>query len=179
MLSGAEPDQPVLSDCKSSFAAVADVRTRVLILGSLPGEISLSRSQYYANRRNQFWRLIGHVTGRELGGLPYPERLATLLSAGVGLWDVVRTAKRMGSLDANIRSHEPNPLETFAATLPALHAVGFNGAKASEIGRKQLSVDSGLALFTLPSSSPAYTIPFERKLEEWLQLKPFVTAHSA
>jgi hypoxanthine-DNA glycosylase len=165
---------------KSSFPAVVDEATRVLVLGSLPGEVSLSHAQYYAHPRNQFWSLMEAVVGVELAGSPYQVRLAVLLSAGVGLWDVIRSANRVGSLDANIRDHRPNTLRELVATLPALRAVGFNGGKASDIGRKQLAADGGPALITLPSSSPAHAIPFDRKRAEWLQLKAFLdSAQSA
>lgn len=154
---------------KSSFAAVADARTRLLVLGSLPGEASLARGQYYANPQNQFWRLIGAVIGRDLVGLSYEERLAALRAAGVGLWDVVRSARRTGSLDTAIRDHEPNALPDFCTALPELRAVAFNGGKASALGRKALT--QGPALITLPSSSPAHTLAYERKLAQWLALR--------
>lgn len=161
---------------KSSFPAVADARTRLLILGSLPGEISLAHAQYYANPRNQFWRLMETVTGRPLVDVAYAGRLDTLLSAGVGVWDVIASAERVGSLDTNIRNHQPNTLGAFAAGLPSLRAIGFNGGKASGIGRKQLGDDTDHELITLPSSSPAHAVPFERKLEQWRALAAFVRA---
>jgi hypoxanthine-DNA glycosylase len=161
---------------KFSFSAVTDEATRVLILGSLPGEASLRAGQYYAHPQNQFWRLMSAVTGRDLQAPPYPERLAGLLSAGVGLWDTVRSAERVGSLDAKIRGHTPNSLGAFAATLPSLRVIAFNGAKASAIGRGRLGADSGFTLITLPSSSPAHAVPFERKLEQWVRLRPFLPA---
>jgi len=87
---------------KSSFAALANDRTRVLILGSLPGEVSLSRGQYYANPRNQFWVLMQAVIGFTLPQT-YEDRMASLSSGGVGLWGVIESANRVGSLDADIR----------------------------------------------------------------------------
>lgn len=159
---------------KSSFAPVVDANTRLLILGSLPGEVSLARSQYYANPRNQFWALMEAVLDAPMPA-GYAERLAALRAAGVGLWDVIRTAERTGSLDADIRNHQPNALAELVAGLPALQAVAFNGAKASAVGRKQLGEVCGLALVSLPSSSPAHaTLAFERKRSAWLQLRPFV-----
>jgi TDG/mug DNA glycosylase family protein len=159
---------------KASFACVTDTRTRVLLLGSLPGEVSLARSQYYAHPQNQFWRLMEVVIGLRLVDLSYPMRLEALLDAGVGLWDVVRTARRAGSLDVDIRDHTPNPLGSFAATLPNLRAIGFNGGKASAIGRKQIGGDVDFALLTLPSSSPAHTSPFATKAAEWVRLRPYL-----
>ncbi len=150
---------------------MSDPRTRVLILGSLPGEVSLAREQYYAHPQNQFWRLMQAVTDIPLVDLAYPDRLRCLLDAGVGLWDVVRTARRTGSLDADIRDHTPNPLRALAAGLPALRAIAFNGAKAFAIGRRQLGADLDWALITLPSSSPAHTLAFAAKAAAWVRLK--------
>jgi TDG/mug DNA glycosylase family protein len=159
---------------KSSFAPVADVATRLLVLGSLPGEVSLRRAQYYAHPQNQFWRLIGAAIGKDLAPLAYEARLASLLSAGVGLWDVVRSATRAGSLDAAIRDHQPNALGAFAATLPALRAIAFNGGTSSAIGRRQLGREQRWQLIDLPSSSPANTMPFERKRAAWQALAPYL-----
>jgi hypoxanthine-DNA glycosylase len=111
------------------------------------------------------------VIDQDLVGRTYDDRLARLVEAGVGLWDVIRSAERSGSLDADIRRHTPNPLATFIGALPALRAVAFNGAAASVIGRKALSQDLGLALITLPSSSPAHAaLSFDSKLERWRRL---------
>ena len=160
---------------KASFPPVWRADARLLILGSLPGEVSLKRAQYYGHPQNQFWRLIGRVLGREMPE-GYDTRLAALQDVGVALWDVVRTATRIGSLDARIRDHEANPLRDFVSALPQLRAVAFNGATASAIGRRALGQPSRVTLVTLPSSSPAYTLAFERKAEAWLQLRRFLEA---
>ena len=165
-------------DFKRSFPPVADGRTRVLLLGSLPGEASLAQGRYYAHPRNQFWRLAGAVVGLHLVTLSYEDRLHALLGAGIGLWDVVASARRAGSLDGAIRDHSPNALPELVADLPALRAVGFNGGTSARLGAPMLEA-SGLALLPLPSSSPAYTIPFERKLEVWMALRPFLDRTAA
>ncbi len=158
---------------------MVDAGTRVLILGSLPGEVSLSRAQYYAHPRNQFWRLIGAVIQCDLAALPYHARLAALRAAGMGVWDVIRSAERHGSLDSNIRRIEPNALLDLCTTLPALRAICFNGKKAAQIGRPQLAIASRMALITLPSSSPAHAIPFETKLMAWSQIGQLLDAPPA
>jgi hypoxanthine-DNA glycosylase len=159
---------------KASFPPVVSADTRILVLGSLPGEVSLLRGQYYANDRNHFWRLMADVIGANLPEFTYPDRVAALLGAGVGLWDVVGSAERTGSLDANIRGHSPNDLGGLADTLPALKAIAFNGAKAAEIGARSLGADYRLPLIKLPSSSPAHAVAFERKAAEWARLRPFL-----
>ncbi len=158
---------------KSSFPPVADANTRVLILGSLPGEASLAAGQYYANPRNQLWRLIEAVTGQPMPQV-YGDRLAHLLTLRIGLWDTVKSARRAGSLDAAIRDHQPNALPAFVAQLPALRAIAFNGGKSAAIGRPQLADVLGLALIDLPSSSPALTQKFEVKLEAWQKVAKFL-----
>ena len=158
---------------KSSFAPITDDRTRVLVLGSLPGEMALALSQYYGNPRNHFWRLIGEVIGKDLVRLPYEQRLQALLDAGVGLWDTVESAVRDGSLDAAIKELKPNALPSLIERLPNLKAVALNGGTSARIGHRLLS---GIPqdLVPLPSSSPAYTLPFERKLDAWLKLKDYL-----
>lgn len=157
------------------FAPVTRSDTRLLVLGSLPGAVSLARQRYYAHPQNQFWRLIGAVIERDLVPLDYEARLEALLGAGVGLWDTVAAATRKGSLDADIRLHEASDLAALAATLPALGAVAFNGATSARIGRRQLAGAAGLALVDLPSSSPAYaSLPFARKREAWLALRAYL-----
>jgi len=157
------------------FPPVTSPDTRLLVLGSLPGAVSLARQRYYAHPQNQFWRLIGAVIGRDLAALDYDARLAALLEAGIGLWDTVAAATRKGSLDSDIRLHEASDLAALAATLPQLSAVAFNGGTSAKIGRRQLAGVAGLDLVDLPSSSPAYaSLPFERKREAWLALRAYL-----
>ncbi|MDP1927725.1 MAG: DNA-deoxyinosine glycosylase, partial [Thiobacillus sp.] len=43
------------------FPPIADLHARVLILGSLPGQVSLQRQQYYAQPQNAFWKIMGRL----------------------------------------------------------------------------------------------------------------------
>jgi hypoxanthine-DNA glycosylase len=157
------------------FPPVTRPDTRLLVLGSLPGAISLAQQRYYAHPKNMFWRLMSAVTGQNLVPLAYEERLKALLDAGVGLWDTVAAATRDGSLDSAIRLHEASDLAALVATLPGLRAIAFNGAKSAAIGRRQLGEASDLALIDLPSSSPAYaSLGFEKKREAWLALAAYL-----
>jgi hypoxanthine-DNA glycosylase len=163
-----------MDELKRSFPPVADARARVLVLGSLPGEQSLAQAQYYAHPRNHFWPLISAVIGRDLLPLPYEARLAALRDAGVALWDTVGSARRRGSLDGAIRDAQSNGLVQLVETLPELRAVAFNGAKSVAVGQPQLAGFENLELVTLPSSSPAYTLPISAKLERWRELARFL-----
>ena len=157
------------------FPPVTRPDTRLLVLGSLPGAISLKQQRYYAHPQNMFWRLMSAVTGHDLVPLGYEARLEALLDAKVGLWDTVAAATRQGSLDAAIRLHEASDLAALVAILPELHAIGFNGATSAKIGRRQLGAAPGLALVDLPSSSPAYaSLSFEKKRDAWAALAAYL-----
>lgn len=146
---------------------VANAQTRLLLLGSLPGRASLAAGRYYAHPRNQFWRLLSPVVGADLMAMDYEARLSALLGAGIGLWDVVASARRRGSLDADLREVEARDLRGAAARLPSLRAMGFNGGKAYAIARAQLGDDFPVPLIALPSSSPAHAVGLAVKQPAW------------
>ena len=160
---------------KHAFPPSVDTGTRLLLLGSLPGDESLRQQQYYAHPTNAFWWLIGEVIGEPLVGLPYGERLARLAARHIGLWDVIAHAERPGSLDAAITAAVPRDLAGFAATLPALRAIAFNGGTSARTGRRQLAGVERYTLIDLPSSSAAHAgRSREAKREIWLGLRAWL-----
>lgn len=161
----------VILKLKSCFPPVVNAQTRVLILGSLPGEASLAAQQYYAHPQNQFWRLLSAVLQVELGNLAYHDRLQTLLKYGIGLWDVLARAHRAGSLDSAIREKQYNDLQRLLADLPQLALAAFNGQTA---GKAVVHLPATLPFYILPSSSPAYTLSFEAKKQQWLILRTYL-----
>lgn len=161
---------------KRAFPPVVDANTRVLVLGSLPGEMSLAAGRYYAHPQNALWRLVGHVLEEDIAALAYEQRLERLLARGIGLWDTIETARREGSLDSAIKNAEARDLKALAATLPSLRAMGFNGGASTKIGMRMMA-GSDLALVGLPSSSPAYAaMRFEQKAKAWEALRPYLAA---
>lgn len=154
---------------------MVDTHTRVLILGSLPGEASLAQAQYYAYKHNKFWELVGDVINEDLRGMQYAARLQTLLAHHVGLWDVVAEAKREGSLDSKIRDHAGNDLVGLIESLPNLVVIAFNGGTAERIGLKALGRHGDRHhVLRLPSSSPAHTAPYSEKRHVWRQLRSWL-----
>ncbi len=161
---------------KRAFDPVVDADTRLLILGSLPGEASLAVGRYYAHPRNAFWRLMGDLLDQpDLHERAYAERLIALKARGVGLWDTVAEAERIGSLDTAIRLPIHADLSGLAAALPDLRAIAFNGGKAAQLGRRILADLNGIALIDLPSSSPAHARPLAEKRQAWAVLAPFLS----
>lgn len=157
---------------KAAFPPSIDADTRLLILGSLPGDASIRQGEYYAHRGNAFWDLLGDILDEDLRGQPYAMRLKRLRALGVGLWDVIESAERPGSLDSSIKGAELRDLGLFVDRLPALRAIGFNGKTAALHGRRQLGDRPGLALIDLPSSSGAYaSLSREAKKAAWMALR--------
>lgn len=153
---------------------VIDATTKVLLMGSLPGRVSLEQRRYYAHPQNQFWRLVGGVVGTDLARLDYPDRLAALLRSGIGLWDVIGSATRTGSLDSAIRDATIRDLGSLLDAYPGLRALAFNGGTAYRIGVRQLGDAARLPLLALPSSSAAYTIEMAAKQVEWNGIRAFL-----
>jgi hypoxanthine-DNA glycosylase len=148
------------------FPPVVAESTHTLILGSCPGEASLAATQYYAHPRNQFWRLLGAVTGEPLNELDYPTRLEHVLKHGIGVWDVLAACTREGSLDAAIRNATPNDFASLREYAPALKKVCFNGKTAGRFA--PVIAAAGYETLVLPSSSPANAmLSFDQKLHIW------------
>lgn len=159
---------------KAGLPPIARGDTRLFVLGSLPGDASLAARRYYAHPHNQFWRLLGAAIGEDLHALAYEQRLERLGERRIGLWDVIGSAFRPGSLDQAIRAAAHNPLDRLVHDYPALEAVAFNGGTSAAIGRRLLAGHAHrLALIDLPSSSPANTRPFAGKAAAWSVLGRF------
>ena len=139
----------------------------ILLLGSFPGTASLAAQAYYAHPRNQFWPIMGQLTGEPLPALPYEQRLQRLREHRLALWDTVGHCQRQGSLDSAIRHALTNEFGPLLAQLPSLKLVAFNGQHA---GRQRHFFDEqGYATVVLPSTSPAYaSLTLAQKAEQWL-----------
>ena len=159
---------------KVGLPPVAPADAMLFILGSLPGDASLSARRYYAHPTNQFWRLLGQVVGEELHSLRYEDRLKRLAQRRIGLWDVIASATRRGSLDQAIRLADHNRIEQLLHDFPDLKAIAFNGATASAAGHRLLGASERLELIDLPSSSAANTRPFAEKAVAWAALANFI-----
>jgi hypoxanthine-DNA glycosylase len=148
------------------LAPVVAPDTRLLVLGSFPGEASLAAQQYYGHPRNQFWPLLSALWGVDLGALPYDRRLAEVRRRGLGIWDVYARCRREGSLDTAIREAELNDLASLRTLAPGLRGIAHNGGESARAMRVTRAL--GLPVYRLPSTSPANASwSFERKLAAW------------
>lgn len=156
----------------TGLAPVLDLRTRILVLGSFPGAASLAAGQYYAHPRNHLWPILSALTGEDLAGMPYAERLPRLLAHGFGLWDVLGECERQGSLDSAIRRAAANDFARLRRLCPELQTVGFNGQASGKYAAHFAS--QGYRTVVLPSTSPAHaSLTLEQKLAHWEKLLSF------
>ena len=140
--------------------------TRLVVLGSFPGVVSLQQQQYYGHPRNHFWPVLGAIWQIDLKSLDYTQRTAELLRRGVGLWDVYARCKRVGSLDQAIKEAEFNDLASLRRLAPGLALVAHNGGESARALRQ--TAELGCTVLRLPSTSPANASwSFERKLRAW------------
>ncbi len=157
------------------FPPVSSPSARVLILGSLPGRLSLERGEYYANPQNAFWKIIA----ARVPDLPtdYAGRVRTLIELRVALWDVLAAATRSGSLDAEIGDDAiPNNFRAFFCAHPDIGLIGFNGGTAAKLYERHVlstltEPQSSIPRTTLPSTSPAHAgLPLAEKTGRWAAL---------
>jgi hypoxanthine-DNA glycosylase len=154
------------------FPPVSSPSAKVLILGSLPGRLSLERAEYYANPQNAFWKIVAS----NLRELPcdYPDRAAALIQRNIALWDVLAAASRSGSLDADIADDAiPNGFRAFFHVHCKISLICFNGGTAASLYRRHVlptlaEKQRAIEQHTLPSTSAANaSLPFTKKLERW------------
>lgn len=148
-----------------SFAPILAPRSRVLIVGSMPGVRSLEQAQYYAHPRNAFWRILFETFGQELTE-DYEEKKRLIMARDLALWDVARACEREGSLDSDMRNIVHNDFGELFAAQPGIHTILCNGATAHALFEKS-GVAGARTVIRLPSTSPAYTLSYEKKYAAW------------
>jgi hypoxanthine-DNA glycosylase len=153
-----------------SFPPIVSAGSRVLILGTMPGIVSLKAREYYAHPRNAFWRIMGELFGAG-PSLPYEARVAAVLSAGVALWDSVEACVRPGSMDKSIIDEIPNDFAALFATYPKISHVFFNGGKSEAVFRRHVrpTLTGDCRIYVrLPSTSPAHAgMTLAAKVRAW------------
>ncbi len=141
-------------EIKSSFPPIIASSARLLILGSLPGDLSIQQQQYYGHPQNRFWKLMYHLFAKNFS-TDYSDRKQLLIENQIALWDVCASAIRPGSMDSAISSVQANDLPALLQAYPTIKHVFFNGQKALALHDKLLKRAEGINYVGLPSTSPA------------------------
>ena len=156
---------------KHGLPPLVDAHTEILILGSLPSDESLVKEQYYAKPTNDFWKLVGAALHEPLTDASYPERIQILFKHKVGLWDVLHSCVRPGSMDQNISETELNDFSILKNIAPNLKLICLNGKKAAEAEEQIRTL--GYKTEILPSSSGANRANQIERLRCWTEcLRP-------
>ncbi len=150
---------PTEKTVSTAFAPIARADARVLVLGSMPGVISLDQQQYYAHPRNAFWPAMQSILD-VTGELDYDARCQILLERQIAVWDVLQSCHRPGSLDSKIDMSTVvcNDFAGFLQQHPSIRSILFNGRKAQSLFRRfalPTLGDRDIDLLVLPSTSPA------------------------
>ena len=158
---------------KCSFPPSVTPDCSVLVLGSLPGDESLRQAQYYAHPRNAFWKIMGALLGFD-PSLPYEKRLSLLNRGGVGLWDVVASGVRPGSLDQHISQERPNDIAALLDSFPGIGVVCCNGTASHKYLKRyfpELFLRETLSVIQMPSTSPAAArLTYEQKFRAYEEI---------
>jgi G:T/U-mismatch repair DNA glycosylase len=102
-----------------SFGPIVDLQSKVLILGTIPGNESLRTQKYYAHPRNTFWQILFNILDLRLSD-DYQIRRNVLLQHNIAwiFFNGKGSARYFGKYFSNIRL----PNRVLPSTSPA-HAI--------------------------------------------------------
>lgn len=152
---------------KQAFPPLVNQNSKILILGTMPGEKSLELQEYYGNKGNSFWKLLFTLFDQPLPK-EYAVKKQLLEENDIALWDVLAYCERTGSLDSNIKNEKANDFESFYKQYPNIKHVFFSSKNASNFYDKYVGRKQNMHYSILPSPSGANASKsFLQKLEEW------------
>ena len=165
---------------------------KVLFLGSFPPQRKRwCMDFYYPNFINDHWRIEGqiffgdknHFVDLEAKRFKIDEIVAFCQEKGLAFFDTSTAIRRLqdNASDKFLEVVESTDIPALLQQLPHLRAIVTTGEKATEticaslgisnIPKVNTSVDvsNGLILYRLPSSSRAYPLSFDKKVEAYRQ----------
>ena len=152
---------------KQSFLPILSNEPRILILGSLPGDLSIKKNQYYAHPQNKFWKILFAIYNESFSE-NYEFRQQLTLNNHLALWDVAHSAIRKGSMDVEMKDEKPNKIDELLTEYPTIEKVLFNGKKAEQLFFKNFEQKTHINYISLPSTSPANAqYSLDRLIEIW------------
>ncbi len=154
----------------SSFPPFAHPDSKILILGTMPGVMSLTKQEYYAHKQNQFWKIMFSLFGQAPVPEIFSEKVQLLHDNRIALWDVLQHCEREGSLDSNIKNQVENDIPSLLAMHPKIRTIVFNGQQSHKFFIRKFAQIEGIQYLVMPSTSPAHTMKFEDKRKAWSAL---------
>ncbi|MBF7687613.1 uracil-DNA glycosylase family protein [Acinetobacter rathckeae] len=169
--------------------------TKILLLGSFPPPKDKWKMDfYYPNYQNDMWRIMGliffndkhYFINTEQKNFHLDKIKTFLQTQNIGIFDtafkVIR--KKQNASDLHLHVVEPTNLLALLKKIPNCHTIMTTGEKATQammlhfkntpipkIGKpSQVTVDNrSFGLYRLPSSSRAYPLALEKKVEAYRQ----------
>lgn len=175
-------------------------QARVLFLGSFPPQQKRwCIDFYYPNFINDHWRIEGaiffgnrnHFVDEKGKRFKLKEIVAFCREKGLAFFDTSTAIRRLqdNASDKFLEVVEPTDIPAILARLPHLRAIVTTGEKATETICTSLSIDTmpkvnsfvtipshknqdgeQLELYRLPSSSRAYPLAFDKKVEAYQRM---------
>ena len=166
---------------------------KVLFLGSFPPpKKRWCMDFFYPNFINDHWRIEGqiwfgdrnHFVDLEHKRFKMKEIIAFLDEKGIAFFDTATAVNRLkdNASDAFLEIVEHTDIEALLAQMPQCHAIATTGEKATtEVcayyktdsipsPNSQITLREGLTLYRLPSSSRAYPLAFDKKVEAYRRM---------
>ena len=150
-----------------SFKSFVDKKSKILILGTIPGPEALRRQEYYGFPGNHFWKIIFKLFNIQKP-LSYKEKKKLLKKHGIALWDVFQSCERDGALDSAIRNHKVNDIHGLLKKYPNIKNIFFNSRTSEKIFQKKFPDFDEIPTQYLPSTSPAHaSLSLQKKMKAW------------
>ena len=166
---------------------------KVLFLGSFPPpKKRWCMDFFYPNFINDHWRIEGqiwfgdknHFVDTERKCFKMNEIIAFLNEKGIALFDTAMAVNRLkdNASDAFLEIVEHTDIEALLKQIPQCHALATTGEKATaEVcayyntnsipsPNERITLREGLTLYRLPSSSRAYPLSFDKKVEAYRRM---------
>ncbi len=147
------------------FKPIIFQATEILILGSFPSKQSFENNFYYANPRNQFWKILEAVTGYPINNRD--QKIWLLKQNKLGIWDMIASCSRENSLDSSLEDEEVNDIAGVLEKYPSIKKICFTGKKAEALYKLHFEY-LDIETCYLPSPSAAYAaMKWEKKVESY------------
>ena len=165
---------------------------KVLFLGSFPPQRKRwCMDFYYPNFINDHWRIEGqvffgdrnHFVNQKAKCFKLDEIVSFCEEKGIAFFDTSTAVRRLkdNASDKFLEVVEPTDIHALIAKLPHLCAIVTTGEKATETICASLGIPvvpkvntsvawKGLSLWRLPSSSRAYPLSFDKKVEAYRRM---------
>lgn len=145
--------------------ASIDKNSMVLILGTLPGQMSLATGTYYADPSNKFWDILFMACGEKI------EKTATakerlLKTYHIARWDILDSAVRKTSGDKDLMDERPNDLPACLMEYPNLKLLIFHSNDAYKYF-KRFFKNIAIPYICVSSPSGQNRKGVEEKAMEW------------